>query len=135
MRQAHGPGVGTLEGQGVGLLLTGQQEKLLELLTEERRPRRVIKTQGRQGIDHPIVAGIAAVEGLHANDRDDHLGGHAIFLLGARQCLGVLLPEHHAAGNSRVGDKDRPVVFPRFDLLGRARDGIEDRLLALDLGK
>src|SRR3546814_8954133 len=51
--------VGALERKRVDLLLTSQQQELLELLTEKRLTRRVIEAQRRQRIDHPMATGIA----------------------------------------------------------------------------
>ncbi|MNS78231.1 hypothetical protein D3C72_1118350 [compost metagenome] len=133
LRQAHGAGVGALERQRVELLLTGQQQELAQLLAEEFGPWRVVEAQGRQGIDHPVVAGVAAKEGFHADDGDDVLRRHAVFLLGTGQHRFVLAPEVHTAGDARVGDEHRPVVLPRLYPFGRARNGVEDRLFALHL--
>ena len=133
LRQAHGTGVGAFHGERVDLLLAGQDEELAQLLAEEFGTRRVVEAQGRQRIEHAPATGVAAVEGFHADDRDDHLGRHAVFLLGTGQGLGMLVPEVHTLADARLGDEDRPVVLPRLDLLGRAGDRIEDRLLALHL--
>ncbi|MNZ92525.1 hypothetical protein D3C78_1115520 [compost metagenome] len=135
LRQAHGAGVGALEGQRVDLLLAGQQEELAQLLAEEVGARRIVEAEGGQRVDHPPVAGVAAEEGFHADDRHDHLRRHPVLALGTRQRLGMLVPELHAAADARVGEEDRPVLLPRLDPLGRPRDGVEDRLLALHLGE
>src|SRR5450830_689687 len=133
LRQAHGSGVGALEAQRVELLFTGQQEELTQLLAEKIGPRRVVEAQGRQGVDHPVIAGITAKKGFHADDRDNHLGRHAVFLLGTGQGRFMLAPEIDAAGHSRIGDKNRPVFLPRLDPFRRARNSVENALLALDL--
>ncbi|MNP11516.1 hypothetical protein D3C76_1037080 [compost metagenome] len=135
LRQAHGAGVGAGQAERVDLLLAGQQEELLELLAEEIGARRIVETEGGQRVHHPEVAGIAAEEGLHADDRDDVLRRHAVFLLGAGQGVGVLVPEAHATGDAPVADEHRPVFLPRLDALGGAGNGIEDRLLALDVAE
>ncbi|MCY1547028.1 hypothetical protein D9M68_830610 [compost metagenome] len=135
LRQAHGAGVGAFQAERVDLFLARQHEELAQLLAEERRTRRIVEGQRRQRIDYAVAAGVAAIEGLHADDRDDHLGRHAVLLFGTFQRLFVLTPEIHTAGDTRVGDKDRPVVFPWLDLLRRTRDRVEDRLLAFHLGE
>ncbi|MCY1426216.1 hypothetical protein D9M71_420320 [compost metagenome] len=135
LRQAHGAGVGTLEHQRIDLLLAGQQEELLELLAEEVGTRRVVEAQGREGVDDAEVAGVAAVEGLDANDRHYHLGRHAVLFLGAGQGIGMLVPEVHAFLDARRRDEDRPVFLPGPDPLGGAGDGIENGLFALHLAE
>ncbi|MNP15834.1 hypothetical protein D3C76_1082060 [compost metagenome] len=135
LRQAHGAGIGAGQAERVDLLLAGQQEELLELLAEEVGARRIVEAEGGQRVHHPEATGIAAEEGLDANDRDYVLRRHAVFLLGARQHFGVLVPELHTALDTRVGDEDRPVFLPRLDPLCRAGDGVEDRLLALDVAE
>ncbi|MNJ39330.1 hypothetical protein D3C77_342000 [compost metagenome] len=135
LRQAHGASIGAFEGQRVNLLFTGQQQVFAQLLAEEFGARRVIEAQGRQRVDHPVVAGVAAKEGLDTDDRNDHLGRHAVFLLGAGQGGLMLAPEVDATGDPGVGEEHRAIVLPGFYPFGRTRDRIEDRLLALNLAK
>ncbi|MNZ99603.1 hypothetical protein D3C78_1189350 [compost metagenome] len=116
--QPHGAGVRPLERQRVDLLFPGQQQEFTQLLAEELGTWRVVETQGRQGVDHPIVAGITTKKGLDTDDRDDHLGRHAVFLLGTGQNCLMLTPEVHAAGNSRVREEHRAIFFPLLDPLG-----------------
>ena len=47
----------------------------------------------------------------------------------------MLFPELDTLVDTFVGDKDRPVILPRLSLFCRTRNGIEDRLLTLDLGE
>ncbi|MNH10581.1 hypothetical protein D3C79_700640 [compost metagenome] len=133
LRQPHGASVRALERQGVELLIPGQQQELTQLLAEELGPWRVVEAQRRQGVDHPVVAGIAAKKGFHADDCDNVLRRYAVLLLGTCQHSLVLTPEIHTASDTCIGDEHRPIVLPRFDPLGRARYGVEDRLLALYL--
>ena len=133
--QAHGASIRPLEGDRIDLFLTGKQQKFAQLLAEERRTRRIIEGQGRQGVHHPPTAGVAAIEGFHADDGDDELRRHTVLGFGLLQCSLVVFPEFHAVSDTLVGDEDRPVVLPGLDLLCRARDGIENRLLALNLGE
>ena len=93
LRQAHGPGVGPLESQRVDLLLAGQQQEFLELLAEEGLTRRVVEARGRQRIDHAMAAGVATIEGFHADDRHDNFGRHAVLGFGTGQRRLVLAPE------------------------------------------
>ena len=115
LRQAHGAGIGAFERQRVELFITGQQQELAQFLA--------------------VVAGVATKERFHTDYRNNVLRRHAVFLLGTGQHGLVLAPEVHTTGNARVGEEHRPVVLPRLDLFGRARDGVEDRLLALHFTK
>ncbi|MNE26487.1 hypothetical protein D3C80_1198560 [compost metagenome] len=135
LRQAHGTSIGALEREWVELFFAGQQQELAQLLAEEFGARRIVKTQGRQGVDHPVVTRVAAEEGLHTDDRDDHLGRHTVLALGPGQGLFMLAPEIHTTGNARVGDEHGTVLFPWLDALCRARNRIENRLFALHLAE
>src|SRR5690606_31312379 len=135
LRQTHGARIGALELQRIYLLFTRQLQKFAQLLTEKWCTRRVIEAQGGQGIEHPVIAGVAAIEGFHADDRHDHRGRHAVFALGAAQCLLVFAPEIHTTGDTRLGDEDRPVFLPGLYPLGWLGDGIQNGLLALGFGE
>ena len=54
-----------------------EQQELLELAAEVRGALRVVEGQRGQRVDHPEAAGVAPVDGFHADDRDHDLLGHA----------------------------------------------------------
>ena len=70
-----------------------QREQLREFAGEERRALGVVERQRVQRVQHPVTAGVAAVERLHADDRDDDLLGHAILLRRPADRFVVLAPE------------------------------------------
>ena len=117
------------------LLFAGQQEELAQFLAKEWRARRIVEGQRSERGEGLEVAGVTAVDRFHPDDRDDHLGRYAVLGLGAGQGRLVLLPELDTLADALVGDKDRPVVFPRFYFFCRPRNGIQDRLLTLHLSK
>ncbi|MNH23676.1 hypothetical protein D3C79_835830 [compost metagenome] len=47
----------------------------------------------------------------------------------------MLTPEVHTTGDPSIGEEHRAVVLPGLYPLSRTRNGIEDRLLALDVAK
>ncbi|MNP01653.1 hypothetical protein D3C76_934770 [compost metagenome] len=135
LRQAHGAGVGALEGQWVDLLFPGQQQELTQFLAEKFGTGRIVETEGRQGVNYPEITGIAAKKGLNADNRDNYLRRHAVFLLGTGQYGLMLAPEVDATGNTRIGDEHRPVFVPLLDPFGGFRNGVQDRLFTLRLAE
>ncbi|MNB80339.1 hypothetical protein D3C75_270990 [compost metagenome] len=131
LRQSHCASVGAFERQRIDLLFAGQQQELTQLLAEKLGTGRIVETQGRQGIDHPEISGITAEKGFNTDDRDNHLGRHAVFLLGTSQHRFVLTPEIHTPGYARIGDEHRAILAPLLDPFGRFGDGVQNRLLAL----
>src|SRR5690606_2742336 len=123
------------EGQRVNLFLARQQEKLSELLAEERLTWRVIETQRRQRIDDTIVAGVAAVEGFYTNNRNDHFGRHAVGRFGAGKRIFVLPAEIDTLRDTRISAEDWTIFLPGLASLGRPRNCIKDVLFALRLGQ
>src|SRR5690606_22748280 len=133
--EAHRPGVGTGQAEGIDLLLAGQYQEGFELTAEEIGPRRIVEAQGGQGVYHPMTALAGPVEGLHADDSQDDLRLDAIDFLGAGQRFGVLIPERHALGDAPVGDEYLAVLVPGADPLGGPGYRLQDGVAALGLGK
>src|SRR5439155_26166059 len=106
---------------GVVLLVPG--EELLQVAAEllgafrgARVLRREVEGERRQRIEHAEIAHLPTVDGLHAEDADDDLRGHAVLLLGPLQGAAVLLPEAHAGGDARPVDEAAAVDGPVLGL-------------------
>ena len=112
-----------------------EQEQLLELAAEKRRARRIVECERRQRIEHAVLAGHAAVAGFDADDRDDDLGRHAVFLADSVEQLAIGAIELDAVVDALVADEDRPVILPRLGRFGRTRDRVENALLHLCAGE
>ena len=93
LRGADGAGVGAPGRQRIQAVLAAVQQELLQLLAEVSGARRKVEGQRGERLDGGEFAGVATVEGFHADDGDDDLGRHAMFLRGALQCAGMLFPE------------------------------------------
>jgi len=119
LAQAHGAGVAAARLVRVDAGTVHQAQELLQLALEEGAPlggARVgvgeVEGQGGQRVDDTVAAHVPAVQGLHADDADDDLGRHAVLRLGARQGLGVVLPEAQAGADAHRLDKARAVGGP-----------------------
>src|SRR5207302_289642 len=89
-----------------------EEQVMLELIAEIRRARRVVEGESGERVDHAPAAGVAAIEGLHAEDRDYVFGRHAVLVLGALERLAVGVPERDALGNALLGEETRAVFLP-----------------------
>jgi hypothetical protein len=132
LAQAHGARVAAARLEGVDVAAVGQAQKLLQLAAKERGAlgrARVgggeVKGQRGQRIHHPEGAHLLAVEGLHADDAHDDVGGHAVLALGALQRGLVLLPKAQARADAHRFDEAAAVRAP---VLGRALGGRKHEL-------
>ena len=121
LRQTHRPRVAAFERERVGAGAVGERQKVLKLAFEKRLPlggARVrggeVKGQGAQGVDDAKRAGIAAIDGFHADDADDDLSRHAKFLFSLLQRDGIGLPKPHAGFDADRVDKPAAVDPPVF---------------------
>ena len=94
---------------------------------------RVVKTQGVEGIQHRVIAHLAAEAGLDADDGHYDGGGYLQLLFGPLQPTGILPPEGGAGSHPCLTDKQRSVKIPGLGL-PRLGDGIQHRLAQLSLG-
>jgi hypothetical protein len=122
LRQADGAGVRAFDRKHIHPGGAREQQVLLELVAEEAGAWRVVEGKRSEGVDHPPVAGVAAVESLDADDGDDVFRRHAVFLLGPLQGIAVFLPELHAFVHAALGEQRRAVFLPGAYALGRAAD-------------
>ena len=112
LRGADGTGVGAPGRQRIQAVLAAVQQELLKLLAEVGGARRKVEGQRGERLDGGELAGVATVEGFHADDGDDDLGGHTMFLRGALQCAGMLFPELQAAIDAHRLQEAGPVGWP-----------------------
>src|SRR5690606_18729177 len=132
--EAHRPGVGTGQAEGIDLLLAGQYQEGFELAAEEVGPGTRIEAQGGQGSYHPTTALGATIEGLHTKARQDNFRLDAIDFHGTGQRTGGLVPERHPPGDAAVGDEDLAGLVPGADPLGGPGYRLQDGVAALGLG-
>ena len=112
LRGADGACVGAPGRQRIQAVLAAVQQELLQLLAEVGGARRKVEGQRGERLDGGELAGVATVEGFHADDGDDDLGRHAMFLRGALQCAGMLFPELQAAIDAHRLQEAGPVGLP-----------------------
>ncbi len=127
LAHAHGARVAAAQGEGVGANTVGQRQELLQFAPEEGLPLRGAwvrgrKIEGQRGerVHHAEAAHVLAVERFHAQDADDDRGRHAVFALGARECVGMLVPEANARADAHGLHEARAVGGP---VLGGAPGG------------
>ena len=123
LRGADGAGVGAPGRHRIQAVLAAVQQELLQLLAEVGGARRKVEGQRGERLDGRELAGVATVEGFHADDGDDDLGGHAMFLRGALQRAGMLFPELQATVDAHWLQEAGPVGWPVGQLGGRGRCG------------
>ena len=134
LRQADGPGIRALVAPRVAPLVARQQQQGLEFAAEQLGARRMVEGQVGQGIEGMEAPGVAAVEGLDAEDGDDDRGRHAAGRLGVRQRRGVALPEVEAAGDASRLDEAVAIGPPRAAAgIGGRLDGLDDRRIGVRL--
>src|SRR5690606_22129495 len=85
------------------------------------------------GVNDPVTALVAAIEGLHTEDRQDDLRLDPIDLFRPRERVGVLVPEGDAVLDALVDDENLAVLMPWAHPLGGAGNGLKDGFLALSL--
>jgi hypothetical protein len=76
---------------------------------------REVEGQGGQRVHHAKAAGVATIDGFHADDADDDFSRYAVFFLGAIQCLLVFQPEAPAGLNAHRVDEAAAVDAPVLD--------------------
>ena len=106
--------------------LARQQQELQQFAAEEIAARRIVEGEGRQRVEHPVLAGDASVGGLAAQDGDDVLRRDARGSRDALQNLPVREPETHAIGDTLVGHEVRAVLPPGQHGFGGTRDLVDD---------
>jgi len=94
-----------------------KEQELLQLAAEEFRAARIVESERRQRIEHPIAARIAAVIRFDADDRDDHFRRNAELVPGAVQRVAVLVPECDAGVDACGVEESRREFVP----LGRGQ--------------
>jgi hypothetical protein len=112
-----------------------KQQELGELPAEVVGAPRIVERQRRQRVDRPVGAGIAAVERLDADDRDDDLGRHAERLLGARERRLVRRQERDAFADPLRRQELRRVFVPLRRLDERPLHGRDDLRLVFRIGE
>src|SRR6267143_3826190 len=130
LRDADRPGVGAAHGEDVDAAFAHEEQVMLELIAEIRRARRVVEGESGERVEHAPAAGVAAIEGLHADDRDHVFGRHAVLALRALERLAVGVPERDAVGNAPLGEEGRAVFLPGA-ALRRSLHRLQHRLGAL----
>ena len=106
LRNAHCARIRAQDRERVRARVAAPEQEVLQLIAEHRAAVfavgrvGVVESQRGQRVNHAEVAHVPAVDGLHAKDAHDHIGRHAEFVLGAAQCVAVLLPEPHACADA-----------------------------------
>ena len=118
LRHAHRASIGAERTQIVHAFLPAQQQELFQFAAEEAGAPRIFKTEGRQGVDHPVLAGLDAIGALDADDRGHHLGRHAITGLGPGQRRLVQGHEVAPAVDAFLGQEQLAVGMPGLGLVG-----------------
>ena len=103
---------------------TRQQQKLLELGTEQVGARRVSKRQRYESIEYIAASDVASIKCLDADGGDDNFLGHCEFGAGTRQRSGIALPVSEAAAYPCFSDLACPVLMP-WTRGGRSRYSVE----------
>ena len=126
LRDADRPRIGAAHGEYVDPGLAREQQVIFQLAAEEFGARRIIERQRGERIDDAPPPDVAAVEGLDADDRNDHLFGNSVFAAGARERRAVHAPEIKPRLDAAVVDERRAVRRPRACALGgRRRDPLQ----------
>ena len=124
--------VRALDREHVDPRLAREQQIVRQFPAEEIGARRIVEGERGERVDHAPAAGVAAVVGFHANDRDDVFLRHAVDAPRARQHVAVARPELDPGADALRVDEDTAVDLPGLVGLGGGRlNGIEHRLLAL----
>ncbi len=100
-----------------------QSRNSLSSLAEECRAPRVVEGERGQRVEDGIAADVAAIVGLHAQDRDDHFPRYAQLGLRAVERRGVLVPERDAGVDPLGVEKARRVFIPLRGRKDRAHHG------------
>ncbi len=108
---------------------------MLELAAEVLAARGIVEGERRQGVDHSVASGRAAVTGFDADDRDDVFGRHTALGGDAFERFAVLVPELRALGNSFIRQEAVVVLPPGGHLFSRPGHEIDDLRLRLRLRK
>ncbi len=93
LRQPDGAGIGAPPQQRIDLTVAAEQQELLEFFPKESGAARVLEGKRGQGVHHPEIAGVAAIDRLDADDRHDDLLRHAKSVGGAPDRIGLFSPE------------------------------------------
>src|SRR5690606_6534318 len=83
------------------------------------RQVRVVETQRGKYVDDAEIAGVAAIHGLDTDDGHDDLGRDAILPVRTLQCIGMRVPECHAAVYAYRFDETSAICLPVFRPVGR----------------
>ena len=119
LRQPHGTCIAAAQVQRIVAVAGTQQQIRFQLFTKEAVTRlgarvflRKVKAQGRERIDHPHIAHMAAIDGFYPNDAHDDVRRHAVFALGTLQGGHVLAPELHPGPDANRLDKAAAIRRP-----------------------
>ncbi len=136
LRDADRPRVRSLDAQGIDSRFAAEHQVVLQLAAEELRALRVIERERGERIDHPVGPDVAAISGLDADDAHDDFLGHAELARGAREGLGVAVPELHARLYALGVDEYRTVCLPGGERgFGGLLHRLDDRGLKLRLAE
>ena len=119
LRQPHGACIAAAQIQRIVAVTGAQQQVRFQLFAKEAVARlgarmllRKVKTQGRERIDHPHIAHMAAIDGFHPNNAHDGVRRYAVFALGALQSRRVLAPELHPGPDANRLDEAAAICRP-----------------------